>query len=285
MNSNQREHSYGDLREVVIEIMLDDSEHGTNNLEGFLEKTALELRRRDGLAGGGRHFPRGPASQLHPNDSELVLEIVWDLARQGILTLGVNASNPSSPCLRRSRFSEYALRRGPHPFHNNSGFMKALRWEAADVSPDAVVYLREAVSAFYMDCLLSTCVMLSIAQESEFLRLLSVAKNSKPYGRYFSRIGDGLNVAAKISQFREAIKPILTLFPKSATDELDHNLDTVQTVIRTARNQSGQPSGALPPSRDQVYLYLQDFIPFARQAMLLRQELNEAPYPRLVQVH
>ena len=285
MNSNQREHSYGDLREVVIEIMLDDSEHGTNNLEGVLEKTALELCRRDGLAAGRRHFPRGPASQLHPNDLELVLEIVWDLARQGILTLGVNASNPSSPCLRRSRFSEYALRRGPHPFHNNSGFMKALRWEAADVSPDAVVYLREAVSAFYMDCLLSTCVMLSIAQESEFLRLLSVAKNSKPYGRYFYRIGDGLNVAVKISQFREAIKPILTLFSKSATDELDHNLDTVQTVIRTARNQSGQPSGALPPSRDQVYLYLQDFIPFARQAMLLRQELDETPYPRLVQVH
>jgi hypothetical protein len=285
MNSNQREHSYGDLREVVIEIMLDDSEHGANNLERVLEKTALELCRRDGLAARRQHFSRGAASQLHPSDSELVLEIVWDLARQGILTFGVNASNPSSPCLRPSRFSEYALRHGAHPFHNNTGFMKALRWEAADISPDAVVYLREAVSAFYMDCLLSTCVMLSVAAEGEFLRLLNVAKNSKPYGRYFSRIGDGLNVAVKISQFREAIKPILTLFPKSATDELDHNLDTVQTVIRTARNQSGQPSGALPPTRDQVYLYLQDFIPFARQAMLLRQELNEAPYPRLVQVH
>jgi hypothetical protein len=161
MNSNLREHSYGDLREVVIEIMLDDSESGTNNLERVLEKTALELCRRDGLA-TGQHFSRGPASQLHPSDSELVLEIVWDLARQGILTLGVNASNPSSPCLRRSRFSEYALRRGAHPFHNNTGFMKALRWEAADISPDAVVYLREAVSAFYMDCLLSTCVMLSV---------------------------------------------------------------------------------------------------------------------------
>jgi hypothetical protein len=285
MNSHPREHSYGDLREVVIEIMLDDSEHGANSLERVLEKTALELSRRDRLAAGRQHFSRGQVSQLHQSDSELVLEIVWDLARQGILTFGVDASTPNSPCLRRSRFSEHALRRGPLPFHNSTGFMRALRWEAADISPDAVVYLREAVSAFYMDCLLSTCVMLSVAGEGEFLRLLSVAKNSKQYGRYFSRIGDGLNVAAKISQFRDALNPILALFPKSATDELDHNLDTLQAVIRTARNQSGQPSGALPPSRDQVYLYLQDFIPFARQAMLLRQELNDAPYPRLVKVH
>jgi len=284
MSTNQREHSYGDLREVVVEIMLDEGEHGINSLDRVLEKTALELCKRDGVATGRQRFSHGPASQLHPGDSELVLEIVWDLARQGILTFVPDATNPNSPCLRRSRFSEYALRRSAHPFHSNTGFMKALCWEA-DISPDAVVYLREAVSAFYMDCLLSTCVMLSVAAEGEFLRLLRVAKNSRPYGRLFSRINDGLNVAVKIVQFREAINPILTLFPKPAIDELDHNLDTAQTVIRTARDQSGQPTGALPPSRDQVYLYLQNFIPFARQAMLLRQELNESPFPRIVQAH
>jgi len=55
--------------------------------------------------------------------------------------------------------------------------------------------------------------------------------------------------------------------------------------MRTARNESEQPSGALPPSRDQVYLYLQFFISFAEQAMRLRQALNEPAYPRLVRVH
>ena len=281
MNPNQQEHSYEELREVVINVMLDANDNGVDRFEKLLDEAALELCKQDGLEHG--HY--GSATQLHPNDAELVLEIVWDLFRQGILTLGSNVSNPGWPWLRLSRFGEYALQQGPHRFHNNTGFMKALRSEAPDISPDTAVYLREAVTAFYTDCLLSTCVTLSIAAESEFLRLLEVAKNSKAYGRYFSRIGDGLNIGTKISQFKEAITPILTRLPKAATDELDHNLNTIQSVIGAARNESGQPSGALPPTRDQVYLYLQLFIPFAEQAMRLRQELNEPAYPRLVSVH
>lgn len=284
MNFSQREHSYGDLREVVIEIMLDIGDSGLNSFDTLLEKTALELGKRHGRF-GVQHPPRGPASPLHPSDLELVLEIVWDLARQGIVTFGVNGSNPGLPSLRRSRFGEYALRKGPYPFHSNTGFMKALRLEAGDISPDAVVYLREAVSAFYMDSLLSTCVLLGLAAESEFLRLLDVAKTSKAHGRLFNRIGDGLTVTAKISQFKDAIRPLLPLLPKEVTDELDLNLDMIQLMIGAARSASGRPSGAVPPSRDQAYLYLQHFIPFARQATRLRQELNEAPYPRLVRLH
>ena len=264
---------------------MDAGDGGIEDFDRLLEKTALELDRRDGLVAGSRFPSHRRASQLHPNDSELALEIVWDLVRQGIVTFGMTGSNLSRPWLRLSRFGEYALRHSRYRFHNNTGFMKVLRSEAADISPDAVVYLREAVTAFYMDCLLSACVMLSIAAESEFLRLLNVAKNSKAYGRHFSRIGDGLDITVKISQFKEAIKPILANLPRSATDELDHNFDTIQSVIRTTRNDAGQPSGALPPSRDQVYLYLQLFIPFAEQAMRLRQELNEPAYPRLIQLH
>jgi hypothetical protein len=160
--------------------------------------------------------------------------------------------------------------------------MKALRSEAIDISPDAVVYLKEAIAAFYTDCLLSSCVMLSIAAESEFLRLLDVAKSSKTYGKHFSRIGDGLSIRAKILRFGEAMKPMLTVLPESATDELSNAFNTMQSIIRTARNGSGQPTAANPPSRDQVYVYLQLFIPFAEKLMRLRHTLTEADYPRLV---
>ena len=267
MNPNQQEHSYEQLREVVIDVMLGANDNGVDRFEKLLDKAALELCKRDGLEHGQKHFSFGSAAQLHPNDAELMLEIVWDLFRQGILTLGSNMANPGWPCLRLSRFGESALQRGPYRLHNNSGFMKALRSEAADISPDTAVYLREAVSAFYTDCLLSTCVMLGIAAESEFLRLLNVAKTSKAYGRYFSRIGDGLNIGAKTRNSGKRSNRSWLFSPNSATDELDHNLNMIQSVIGTARNELGQPSGALPPSRDQVYLYLQLFIPFAEQAM------------------
>ena len=282
MNPNQQEHSYEELREVVINVMLDASENGVDRFEKLLDKAALELCQQEGLEHGQPRFSSDSASQLHPNDAELVLEIVWDLFRQGILTLGSNVSNPGWPWLRLTRFGEYALQHGPHRFHNKAEFMRALRAEATDLCPDAAAHLREAVAAFYTDCLLSACVMISSAAETEFLRLLEAAKNNKTYGKYFSRIGDGLSVRAKIWRFRDAIKPMLTLLPRPATDEFANTMNTVESFIRIARNEAGQPSGANPPSRDQVYVYLQLFIPCAGQLARLRRELIEPDYPRLV---
>ena len=280
MNPNQPEHSYEELRQVVINVMLEANHNGVDRFEKLLDKTALELCNQDLVEHGQQHFSCGSTTQLHPNDAELVLEIVWDLFRQGILTLGSNVSNPGWPWLRLSRFGEYALQQGPYRFHNKAEFMKVLRSEATDLSPDSFVYLREAVSAFYTDSLLSTCVMLSIATESEFLRLLQVAKNSRTYGKYFAQIGDGLSIRAKIWRFGEAIKPILTFLSEPAAAELGNTLNAMQTFLRTVRTESGQPSGADPPPRDHVYVYLQLFIPCAEQLMRLRRELTETDYPR-----
>ena len=142
MHWNQQEHSYEELRDVVINVMLDYASNGVDRFDKLLEHTALSLYKRDSSSRGKQYFAHGSATQLHPNDAELVLEIVWDLFRQGILTLGVNASNPGWPWLRLTRFGEAALQQGPDRFHNKAGFMKALRSEAVDISPDAVVYLQ-----------------------------------------------------------------------------------------------------------------------------------------------
>ena len=282
MHRDQQEHSYEELREVVINVLLDANDKGVDRFEKLLEKAALELCRQDGQAHEQQHFCYGSAAELHPDDAELVLEIVWDLFRQGVLTFGLNAANPGWPWIRLTRFGECVLQHGPYRLHNKAEFMRALRCEAVALSPDAAVYVKEAVAAFYADCLLSTCVMLGIAAESEFLRLLDVARNSRTYGKYFSRIGDGLSIRAKVMRFGEAIKPILSLLPQSGTSDLGDVLNTMQSILRTVRSESGPPSGADPPSRDQVYVYLQLFIPFLEQLSRLRRELTEADYPRLV---
>ena len=271
MTSALQEHSYEELREVVIDILLNAKETGANRFEKILEKTALEFAAQE--AGPG-------AARLHQDDVELILEIVWDLFRQGIITFGLNASSPGWPWLRLSRFGECALQHGLYRFHNKAEFLKALHSEAHDICPEAVVYLKEAVASFYTGCLLSTCVMLGIAAESEFVRLLETARASRTFGKYFSRIGDGLSIRAKIMRFGEAIKPI-SLLPEPATRGFGDALNTMQSILRTARNESGQPSGEHSPSRDQVYVYLQLFIPLAGQLMRLRRELSEADYPRL----
>jgi hypothetical protein len=286
VDSNQRRPCDDDLCEVVIEVMLDAGDAGVTTFSKLLEKIALQRRKWDGASSGPMRLnSQGPGADPESSDPERVVEVLWDLARQGTLTFGYNAQTPDWPAFRRSRFGERALRHDENSDQSRIGRLKTLHAEAPDISPETAVFLKEAVAAFYMDCQLAACAMLSIAAESEFLRLLSAAKSSAIYGQHFSRIGDSQTVAAKISQFKEVLSSIRSQLPKPATDELDHNLETVQSVIRIARSESGRPSGAPPPSRDQVYLYLQLFISFARQALRLRRELNERPYPRIVRLH
>jgi hypothetical protein len=282
MNGNQPRHSYEELRDVVIYVLLNARTNGVDTFDKLLEHAALALSKRNNEPQGRQYFSHGAAAQLHPGDSDGVLEIVWDLFRQGILTLGLNASNPGWPWLRLSRFGEKALQQSPYRFQDSAGFMKRLHAEVTDLSSDAVIYLEEAVAAFYADCLLSTCVLLAIAAEIEFLRLLEVAKSSAAYGKHFSRIGDGLYVRTKITRFQEAIKPALGFLAKSATDDLENNFNVIHSIISIARNESGRSPGSSPPTRDEVYVYLRLFIPFAKQLMRLRHELSQPAYPRLV---
>ncbi len=286
MDFNQRGRGGDDLRDIVTELILDAGDAGMTTFSQFLEKIAFERRKWDGVSPGPRCLSsQGLGADPEPSDSERAVEILWDLARQGTITFSDNAPSADRPAFRRSRFSERALRRDEDPYPNRIGCLKGLHAEAADISSEAAVYLKEAIAAFYMDCLVATCAVLSIAAEGEFLRLLSAAKSSTIYGQHFSRIGDTQTLGAKISQFKDILSSIRPQLPKPATDELDHNLETVEFVIRTARDRSGKPSGAPPPSRDQVYLNLQLFIPFARQALRLRRALNERPYPRIVRLH
>ena len=59
----------------------------------------------------------------------------------------------------------------------------------------------------------------------------------------------------------------------NVTTPLDTNLTYIQNMLRIARNDAGHPSGVSPPTREQVYVYLQMFVPFARQIMKLRTAL------------
>lgn len=272
---NLHQHDYEEIREVVVDVLSKASTNGVNQFAGVLEHTARTLARRHNAP----PLPTGMAyagadSQLHPNDSNIVLEVVWDLFRQGVVTLGLNSSNPGWPWLRLSRFGQQALQhQSPFRFHDSSGFLKVLHAEVPDISAAAVVYLEEAVAAFYADCLLASLVMLGVAAEIEFLRLVEVAANSPTHGSRFLPVTKLPFIRAKITKFHELLNPIIKTLSQSATEDLEVNLTAIQSAIRIARNESGHPTGAKPPTREQVYMWLVIFVPFARQLMRLRKEL------------
>ena len=184
MHRIEQEHSYEELREVVIHVLLGARETGVDRFERLLEQAARELGKQESAGqDSGRRTPvlSGAPAQLPAGDVELVLEIVWDLFRQGIVTFGQSAANPGWPFLRLSRFGECALEQGPYRLHNKAEFMKAALRSRRHLAGSRRLSSRGGLGLL-TDCLLSACVMLGVAAESEFLRLLDAAKSSRTYG-------------------------------------------------------------------------------------------------------
>jgi hypothetical protein len=258
-------HSYEEIRGVAVDVLL---KRPSGQFNDFLEDIGRILLTKHGAwppRQTGIAYP-GVAALLHQDDTPLVLEVFWDLFRQGAITLGRDANQPAWPGYRLSRFGHQIAHQALFRFHDTNAYIEMVKTYVPDVSPDAVVHLEEAVAAFYADCLLASCVMLGVAAEAEFLRLVDVASAGAKYGTRFALVSKPMFVGQKITKFLGILKPLVPALPRDATEDLETNFLMIQSVLRIARNQAGHPTAGVP-QREQVYVNLQLFAPFARQLM------------------
>jgi hypothetical protein len=258
--------TYEEAREIMVSIL-----SGREPVESFPQQiahlsqaTAEVLARRSGAVGDLRHH------RLAPEDAELVRDVFWDLFRQGYITLGLNEMNPNPIFFRVSAHGRRLLETAPlWLFHDSTSYLGVVRHQAPDLEPMTATYLEEAVSSFYAGNLLSACVMLGVAAECEFLRLLDVAAAHPVHGAPFVKARKERMVSEAIRRFGGAVEGLNGVLPRAALEGLQDNLLTVQNVLRIARNRAGHPN-ADRPLREQVYVYLQLFAPFAGQCRQLR---------------
>ena len=262
-------HSYEEIRDVVVDILLGKERTGYEATQ-FVH-LAIGVRevfgRRAGLQGDLTRLPR------NADDDELVRDVFWDLFRQGIITLGSDNANTQWPFFRLSYFGKKTLSsQSPWRFHDSTSYLAIVQKEIPDLSDEALAYLDEAVQTFYAQCLLASCVMLGVAAEAEFLRLLEVAVKRPKIGQDFERAKKERTISGKINVFMPALKTYVRELDRHAVEDLETNFQPIQSVLRIARNEAGHPSSA-NPQRENVYVNLQLFVPFARQMMRLRQAL------------
>jgi hypothetical protein len=263
---NLTQHTYEEIREVVVDTLLN---RPPNQWDFLITGVSEEFARRNT---GRPPDPINP-SRLHPHDAELVRDVFWDLFRQGFITLGMNNSNPMWPWFRLSHFGQETLKtQNPYRFHDTASFLAVVKKEVPNISSEALVYLDEAVASFYAGCVLASCVMLGVAAEAEFLRLVDAAASGSKHGATFKPVQKLTFIRQKITKFNALLKPIIPNLPRDAVQDLETNLDMIQSVLRIARNEAGHPTATMP-NREQVYVFLQLFVPFARQLMRLREAL------------
>jgi hypothetical protein len=153
------EHNYEEVRQVVIEILQKDPSRGGHPAINGFPNQFNDLARQVGIIFAQRASTRGlqidPAAShaLHAKDEELIRDVFWDLFRQGVITLGKNSSNDNWPWFRLSHFGSTTIRTlSPYRFHDVRSYLSLVQTADPDISPEAVVYLEEAVAAFYADC-------------------------------------------------------------------------------------------------------------------------------------
>ena len=229
-------------------------------------RQVVDRRNRQPAPFNGRNLPF--------EDVETIREVFWDLFRQGYIMLGLNGDNPSWPWFKVTTGGRRLMTTGePWRFHDATTYLQMVRGAMPDLADATAEYLSEAVSSFYADNLLAACVMLGVAAENEFLKLLDVAALHPAHADRFKAARSRKLIAQAIDNFRGALSTISSQLPRDALEGVETNFDAIQAVIRVARNQAGHPNAGRP-TREQVYVYLQLFAPYAGQVYRLRAALT-----------
>ena len=230
---NAPQHTYEEIRDVVIELLLQPLpdtivQHSPGQWNHLLTSVGLVFAQREG-------------QQLHPNDAqrymsssdrELARDVFWDLFRQGVIILGKDDNNPMWPSFRLSYFGQKTLQSGnPYRFHDTTSYLIMVKNEVPDISPEAIAYLDEAIAAFYAGCLLASCVMLGVAAEAEFLRLIHEAIKNPTHGPVFLSTQKSPFIHGKITKFASALKPLMPSLPREATEDLETNFSPRRDCI------------------------------------------------------
>ncbi len=265
-------HSYEEIRAAVIDILAgrEKTAYSPDQFQNLLVGVSEVMERRSmsqTQPTQGRSVPitRGGSLTLDHNDRDLVREVFWDLFRQGIITLGINDSNREFPFFRISTTGERILNnQHSYFFHDVSTYEQLIKNEIPAIDSITVIYLKEAMQAFRVGCVLSSSVMLGVATEHTFNLLIETIENNSKHAPTYKNVNKERGILRRLNKFKSILDTQSNTLSQTIREDLDTHFAGILSIIRNFRNQSGHPSGHII-DREQCYVLLQLFIPYGRK--------------------
>lgn len=259
------DHTYEEIRLITIDILAgwESAKYEPNQYEHLAIGVADIIHTRNPCSTSSQ--VHGGEPRLSNNDDLLFQEVFWDLFRQGIITLGFNRANNNFPFFRVSSYGKKILDlKNPYFFHDVSSYETIIKQNIPDIDDITLLYLKEAMQAFRSGCLLSASVMLGVAAEHSFEKLLVTISANPRYESRFKGIHKERSILPKLNKFKGIIDQHIGEFPPEIKEDLDTNFSGIIAIIRNFRNESGHPSGKII-SREQCFILLQLFIPYCKK--------------------
>lgn len=258
------DHSFEEIRQVALDILAgrEQTAYEPNQYRHFSIGVSEVLARRENK---DTLDHRRNIVELSSHDKAIFLEVFWDLFRQGIITLGLNDSNPEFPWFHVSEYGNKLLQgQNIYFYHNTETYEKLILSEIPHIDNVTMVYLKEAMQAFMSNCILSASVMLGVATEHTFLKLLETIEANPVHQTTYANVFSEKTILQKFNKFRNILDQNMKPLPSDVKEDIDTNFAGILSMIRNFRNSAGHPTGKII-SREQCYVLLNLFIPCCRK--------------------
>lgn len=206
--------------------------------------------------------------ELNPVDRFTILEVIWDLIAERILTPGIDQSNVNFPFVSLTSFGEHVLSQSAPHYHDPDGYIELLRNMAPNIDPVIEQYVYEGLNCFRRQLFFASAVMLGAASEKAVLVLLeAIAKSiSDPAKKQeLEQVLDGARLPTVYGKILDTLTPLTRsdIIPYSIHQGCNEHLMSLFEMIRVQRNDAVHPVAGIV-NRDKVFLSLQT-LPVALQ--------------------
>ena len=268
MSSEMKDHSYEEIRQAAIDILAgrEKTKSICSDYSHFEIAVTEVLFKRDRISEDNQEYRNERYFGLSYHDKDLFMEVFWDLFRQGIITLGYDPSNNEFPNCRLSRYGEKIVKNGENLYfyYDVSGYEKVVREQIPDIDDITLLYLKEAMQAFKSGCLLSATVMIGVAAEHTFMKLMETIQQNQNHKDKFKNVYTEKTILRKLNKFLKVLEQHQKDVPSEIKEDLETDFMGIMSVIRNFRNESGHPTGKII-GREQCYILLNLFIPYCKK--------------------
>lgn len=203
-----------------------------------------------------------------------VFEIVNEWYRAGVIYFGKpDDPSASSPWFTVTKFGRECLETGNLLPYDPESYVQELQQQNPLLDDITLIYIRESISAYNSERLLSCTITLGVASENIIIDLIDsfvgAIKDEGTKKRLIKKMKK-LSISAKYKVFRLELKNYKKVLPEDLVKELETYLDQIFNFIRINRNQAGHPTGKAV-SKKVAYSNLQIFAEYS----LVVSKLND----------
>jgi hypothetical protein len=272
-NRMQNDMSYEDVKSTIMKL-----------LWGELEP-AYELNQWTSLLYSiSKHKPNTNQIQLNSNkqmnltanEESYAREIFWGLFSSGIITLGINESNPNFPFFQLTLFGKKQKQLSKSPdlisayiSNDIDVYERSIKQILPNIDKTTMLYLNESMKAFRANCFISSTIMLGVAAEHLFTNFEDTISSNKNSLVIFKKVFEERNLYNKLDKISNIFPKEKPVYQKHLRESVEYNFLAIGNTLRAYRNDAGHPTGK-EIDRDQLFVLLHLFVKYAESFELLK---------------